>query len=133
MSVHEALTAALVATLRGDPACEGVGVFDAPPVRASPPFVEVTPPILADWGAKDRRGVEARLLIRIEDAGERPVRVRTLADAVGGVVAAGVAVPGWESGTAVLARSRIARRGDAKGDGRWIATIEFRMRLLESV
>jgi hypothetical protein len=105
-----------------------IAVFDAPPVRAARPYAVVDEAVLGNWGTKDLAGREGVLAVLLHDAGERPVRLRALA---GTVEEAIEAMPrdlgeGWRVVTLVLARSRIVR----EGDGRWMATSEWRVRIL---
>ena len=79
MSAREVLLAATIARLRGTAGLAGAGVFDAPPVRAALPYVQVEEPLLADWSTKSWAGREGRLTVLVLDGGERPVRLRTLA------------------------------------------------------
>jgi hypothetical protein len=124
--LHDALVAALRAH---PPLVEGVtAIFDAPPVRSAVPYAVVAESVVADWSTKDLSGVEARVAIELHDAGEAAVRLRGLAGQVADAVAA---MPrtiggGWRIVTATFVRQRIVRgRGDA-----WVASVEFRMRML---
>ncbi|WNO53544.1 DUF3168 domain-containing protein [Stakelama saccharophila] len=130
MSVRSLLQQALVTALSGDPAVGGAvtAVFDAPPPRVAMPYALVEETVLSDWGAKDVAGREGRVLVLIEDAGERPVRVRSLCDAAGAALAA---MPrelgeGWRIVTMVPLRSRVLRAGR----DRWTGSVEARVRLL---
>ncbi len=130
MSPRELLVAAAAAALGGHPGLAEARVFDAPPVRGGRPYALVEEPLLADWGTKDMAGREARLTIALFDAGERPARLRGLA---GAAEAAIEAMPrglgeGWALTSLALLRSRIVR----EGEGRWMATSEFRVRMLRS-
>ncbi len=113
------------------PLAEGLaGIFDAPPVRAATPHAVIGEALLSDWGTKDMPGREARVVVALHDAGESPARVRRLS---GEVEVAMAALPrvigsGWELASRVLLRARIER----KGEGRWIATSEWRLRMLKS-
>ncbi len=118
-----------MASLRADPVLAATlnGVFDGPAVRASTPFAEVGDGIAGDWGTKDRAGRELRLAVIVRDAAETSVRL-------GGLVAAvEAAVPGlprdldgWRVASVVFLRSRVA----GEGPGRWIGSVEFRVRVL---
>jgi TP901-1 family phage major tail protein len=81
-AVQAAAVAALAAAL------EGCAVFDALPPRAGLPFAVVDEPVTADWSAAGLDGRELRLSLRIEDAGERPVRLRALVAAAEAAVGA---------------------------------------------
>ena len=124
----EAIRAALTAHA---PLADGLaGVFDAPPVRAATPYAVIGEAQLADWGTKDMAGREARVVVSLFDAGESPARLRRL---VGEVEAAMAGMPraiggGWELASRMLLRGRIER----KGEGRWIATSEWRLRMLKA-
>ena len=124
----EAIRAALSAHA---PLAEGLAeVFDAPPVRAATPHAVVGEALLSDWGTKDMAGREARVVVALHDAGESPARLRRLS---GEVEVAMAGLPraigdGWELASRVLLRARIER----KGEGRWIATSEWRVRMLKA-
>jgi hypothetical protein len=122
------LTAALAAHLRGCPALAGCAVFDAPPVRGGLPFVVVEEPVLADASASGWAGREGRVTVSIADAGERPVRLRGLLDAVEAWVAALPAAigDGWRVVLLKPVRSRVVRSG---GGDRWSGTAEFQVRM----
>jgi hypothetical protein len=109
---------------------ELAGIFDAPPVRAATPHAVIGEALLSDWGTKDRAGREARVVVSLHDAGESPARLRRLS---GEVEAAMTGLPralggGWQLASRVLLRGRIER----KGEGRWSATSEWRLRMLKS-
>lgn len=132
MSAAVVLAEAIRATLTAHaPLAEGLaGVFDAPPPRAATPHAVIGEALLSDWGTKDMAGREARVVVSLHDAGESPARVRRLA---GEVETAMAGLPraiggGWEAASRVLLRMRIER----KGEGRWIATSEWRVRILKS-
>lgn len=124
----EAIRAALNAHV---PLAEGLAaIFDAPPVRAATPHAVIGEAQLSDWGTKDMAGREARVVVSLHDAGESPARLRRLS---GEVEAAMTGLPramggGWELASRVLLRARVER----KGEGRWIATSEWRLRMLKS-
>lgn len=126
-----AARAALATLLRADPVLAATlnGVFEGPAVRASPPFAEIGEAVSGDWGTKDRAGRELRLAVILRDAAETATRIATLAAAVEAAVP-GLPrdLPGWRVASVVFLRSRIA--GD--GPGRWIAAVEFRVRMLAS-
>lgn len=120
---------ALATLLRADPVLAATlnGVFEGPAVRASTPYAEIGEAVAGDWGTKDRAGRELRLAVILRDAAETSTRIGTL------VAAVEVAVPGlprdlagWRVASVAFLRSRIA--GD--GPGRWIAAVEFRVRML---
>lgn len=124
----EAIRAAL--TAHRPLADQLAAVFDAPPVRAATPHAVIGEAQLSDWGTKDMAGREARVAISLFDAGESPVRLRRL---VGEVEVAMAGLPralgdGWQLASRVLLRGRIER----KGEGRWIATSEWRLRMLKA-
>ncbi len=132
MSAAVVLAEAIKAALTGHaPLAEGLaGVFDAPPVRAATPHAVIGEAMLSDWGTKDMAGREARVVVSLHDAGESPARVRRLS---GEVEVAMAGLPraiggGWELASRVLLRARIER----KGEGRWIAMSEWRVRMLKS-
>lgn len=129
MSARIVLQAAVVAHLRE----AGGGllqVFDAPPVRAAPPFVVVGEPVLKDWSTATWRGFEGTLPIEMRDpgqgAGERPERLREFS----GLIEEGVeALPralggGWRIVRLMLMRGRVLREREG-----WRAVSEFAVRL----
>ena len=124
----EAIRAALSA--HAPLADQFAGVFDAPPVRAATPHAVIGEALLSDWSTKDMAGREARVVVSLFDAGESPARLRRL---LGELETAVAAMPraiggGWELASRVLLRVRIER----KGEGRWVATSEWRLRMLKS-
>jgi hypothetical protein len=132
MSAAVVLAAAIRAALSAHaPLAEGLaGVFDAPPVRAATPHAVIGEALLSDWGTKDMAGREARVAVTLHDAGESPARLRRLS---GELEIAMAGMPraiggGWELASRVLLRGRIER----KGEGRWVATSEWRLRMLKS-
>lgn len=132
MSAAVVLAEAIRAALTGHaPLADGLaGVFDAPPVRAATPHAVIGEALLSDWGTKDMAGREARVVVSLFDAGESPARLRRM---VGEVEVAMAGLPrviggGWELASRVLLRARIER----KGEGRWVATSEWRLRVLKS-
>ena len=130
MSAAALLQAAAVARLRASPALAGTGVFDAPPVRAALPYALVDEPLLADWSTKSWTGREARLSVLVHDAGERPVRLRSLAAAAEEALLSlgGDLADGWRIASVAPLRNRIVRGGE-----RWIAGIEVRVRVYRMV
>ena len=128
--VRALLVAAAVARLKGMVGLAGVAVFDAPPVRGGLPHLVVEAPLLSDAGVAGWSGREGRLTVVLEDAGERPVRLRALLAAVeaGLPGLAGAAIgDGWRLVTVRLARSRLARVG--RQESRWQAAAEFAFRM----
>ena len=132
MSVQVVLAEAIKAALTGYPPLAGAlaGIFDAPPPRAATPHAVIGEVLLADWGTKDIAGREGRIAVSLNDAGESPARLRRLA---GEAEVAMAALPkdlgsGWQLASVSLVRARIERRGE----GRWIATSEWRVRMLKS-
>lgn len=125
-----AVRAAIGAALRGDATLAGVlnGVFDGPAVRASEPYADIADVAASDWGTKDRRGRELRVAVRLRDAGETPARLGLLVDAAERAIE-GLprALDGWRIASCVFLRSRTA----GEGPGRWLAVIEYRLRVLE--
>ncbi|MBN2972938.1 DUF3168 domain-containing protein [Roseomonas aeriglobus] len=120
---------ALATLLRADPVLAATlnGVVEGPAVRASTPYAEIGEAVAGDWGTKDRAGRELRLAVILRDAAETSTRIGTLVTAVEAAVP-GLSrdLPGWRVASIAFLRSRIA--GD--GPGRWIAAVEFRVRML---
>lgn len=117
---------AIAGVLRDAPRLAGAAVFDAPPARAAHPFVLVAEPVLTDLSAGLTTGREARVPVLIEDGGESPARLRALMTAAEDALMAlpRVLPGGWHVTVSAFARSRVATAG-----GRWVATIEWRVRL----
>lgn len=131
MSAAEpAVRGAFTTALRDDATLASMlnGVFDGPAVRASAPYAEVTDALAADWSTKDRRGRELRVAVSVRDATERPERLGTLVDAAERAIEG---LPrdlgGWRVASCAFLRSRTA----GEGPGRWLAVIEYRVRVLE--
>lgn len=125
VSARGLLHAAVAARLRSG---TGLAVFDAAPVRAAAvPHAVVEEPVLSDWSTKSWAGREARLVVAVHDAGERPVRLRGLLETVEAAVASLPAElgEGWRVVRVTPGRSRIAR---GKSD-RWVGTVEFTARM----
>lgn len=128
MVLAEAIRTAL--TAHRPLADELAGVFDAPPPRAATPHALIGEALLSDWGTKDMAGREARVVVSLHDAGESPARLRRLSGELETAVAG---MPraiggGWDLASRVLLRARIER----KGEGRWIATSDWRLRMLKA-
>ena len=105
----------------------GCTVFDAPPVRGALPHAVVEEPALGDWSTKTWVGREGQLVVSVHDAGERPLRLRTLAAAVEERLAAMMPDLGerWRLVAMRLVRTRLLR---GPGD-RWTATVVMQVRL----
>lgn len=105
-----------------------LAAFDAPPVRAALPYAVVEDAVLARWGGAELDGREGRVRIVLHDAGERPVRLRSLSETVEAAVAgfSGEIGAGWRVVAFRLVRSRVVRAG---GGDRWTATLEFAVKL----
>lgn len=128
MSPREVLPGAIIAALRGAPGLADAALFDALPARAALPHGVVEEPLLADWSTKDMAGREGRVAVTLRDGGERPVRLRELADAAEAAV---LAMPrglggGWRIVSLAFVRGRIVRERQG-----WAATSEFRIRMLQ--
>ena len=122
-----ALQAAIVTAAGGV-----VTTFDAPPVRAALPYAVIEDAVLARWGAAGIDGREGRVRIVLHDAGERPVRLRTLAADVEAAVTmlSGEIGDGWRVVALRLVGGRTQRSGGGNGGGdRWTATREFAVKL----
>jgi hypothetical protein len=125
--VRAALVAGVTARLKGWVGLAGVGVFDAPPVRAGLPFVLVEEPVLADWSGAGFVGGEGRIVVTLADGGERPVRARALMAEVEACLGAmPPALAGWRLVRMRLARGRLVRTGE-----RWTGMAEFSVRIVK--
>ena len=75
MTAGEALVAAVLAELR-TAELDPLMVFDAPPVRASPPYAVIEEPALKADNAAGVTGRVGTVAITYQDSGERPMRLR---------------------------------------------------------
>jgi hypothetical protein len=125
MSAEGVVQAALLAALRGVAGLNGV--FEGPPVKATPPYAEIGETLSGDWSVKDRDGRELRLVVTVRDVGELSARAQALGDAVGAAIAG---VPrdlgAWRMASMVFVRSRLLR----PAPGRWSVVMEYRVRVL---
>ncbi len=126
--LHEAI----VAALRAHPAvADGVtAVFASPPVRSATPSALVAEAVVADWSTTDAAGIEARVAVELHDAREDGAVVRVLAGAARETIEAMAADlgGGWRIVSRLFVRQRVVRvRGE------WVASVEFRVRVLEGV
>lgn len=126
MSARVLLQAAVVARLKAHRPLVEMAVFDAPPARAGVPFAVVDEAVLVDRSAQGVAGLEGRLVVTVEDGGERPVRLRALIGEVEETLPGMAAAigEGWRVVTLVLVRSRMARAGE-----RWRGVSEFAVRM----
>ena len=88
--------------------------------------------VLARWGGAGIDGREGRVRIMLHEAGERPVRLRTLAAQAEAAVAAlsGAIDGGWRVVALRLVRTRIVKSG---GGDRWAATGEFAVKIYREI
>ena len=129
LSAEAAVCAGIVEALRGDAVLGETlnGVFEGPSARASAPWAEIGDALASDWGTKDWRGREVRVAVMLRDLAERPARLGMLVEAAGAAIAAmPAALDGWRVASAGLLRSRVA----GEGPGRWLAVVEYRVRVL---
>lgn len=128
MSAERVVRGAIAAAVRAALAGQVNGVFVGPPVRASPPWIEVAEALSGDWGTKDARGREVRVAVIVRDATELPDRLGMLSDAAERAIEAMPRLlDGWRVASVAFVRARTA--GD--GPGRWMALSEYRVRVLE--
>jgi len=104
-------------------------VSDGPPMRAAFPYATVEAGPETDWSHKSGRGRELRLRLTIRDGGERPARLRALAQAAEAAIE-GIdgALDGWRVVTPVFLRAQILR----EPGGGWAAAIDYRARMLKA-
>lgn len=131
MNAETDLRAALLAALRADAALAAIAqrIYDGEPVKAATPWLAITEMNGADWGAKGRDGREIRTAFTLRDEGAGgPERIGAMLARIDAAVRGiGPALlPAWETGSAVLQRSRLVRTGEA----RWAAIADYRVRLL---
>jgi hypothetical protein len=129
MTPAERLVGALRGALETAQAIAGrIAVFDAPPVRAARPYLVIDEPVESGWGAQGVDAREYRIAIRVHDAGERPLRLRAIGEAVDEAMRG---LPrdlndGWGLASVALVRARTLREG---GD-RWVLASEWRVRMV---
>ncbi|PCD01962.1 hypothetical protein COC42_10710 [Sphingomonas spermidinifaciens] len=121
--LHEAVAAAL----RAAPGLAAASVFASPPVRSAVPYALVGEAVVADWSTKDAAGFEARVTVELHDAREDGAVVRGLAEAARAAVEAMAddIGHGWRIVSRLFVRQRIVRTR-----GQWVASVEFRVRVL---
>lgn len=106
------------------------GVYDGPPLRASPPYAIVAIGPETDWGHKSGAGREIRLSVTLKDEGESPARLRRLLGQVEHAFADLQAPAGWSIVTLRHLRSRIVADARGSAERAWAGVAEFRARLL---
>jgi hypothetical protein len=123
----EALLAAAAAALE---AVAGIGrVYDAPPLQSALPHAVVAIDVESDWSHKSGAGRELRLTATLFDKGERPLRLRRLAsEAETALGSLGGGAGQWRLVSVQYLRTRLVR----ERDGRWVAVIELRARMLRA-
>ena len=129
MTASDCVRAALVTALGRAPVFAGVEGLAHDSVPTALPHVRVDPPVASDWGTKDKRGRELRTTIGLRVARGQALRLPSLiaaAEAAGEQLTGDLG--GWGVASAVLIRSRSF---DAV-DGTRMATIEHRVRVLET-
>lgn len=120
-----ALAQALIAALNGLAGLNGA--YDGQPIQGAFPYAVVETGPETDWSHKSGAGRELRLAVTIRDKGERPARLRALADAaVAAIGAIDGPLAGWRLVTMVFVREAMVRESGAA----WAAVIEYRARLL---
>ncbi|CAN5418669.1 hypothetical protein BH10PSE15_BH10PSE15_13310 [soil metagenome] len=129
MSAEGAVQAAVLAVLRGDVTLSAGlnGVFEGPPIKATPPYAELGEMLSGDWSVKDRDGRELRLAVMLRDVAETSARVQGLAGAAGIAIEALPRELGdWRVVSVALVRTRLLR----PAPGRWTLMVEYRVRVL---
>ena len=125
----EALQAAAMAALRE---IEGLGVHEGPPVQAAVCYAVVEPGMETDWSHKSGRGREVRLAVTLWDRGERPARLKALAEEAEAAVMGLVGLlQGWRLVTVHFQRCRTVPPKAGSPNAAWAAVIEFRARMME--
>ena len=125
----QALQAAAAAALRE---IEGLGVHEGPPVQAAVCYAIVEPGVETDWSHKTGRGREVRLAVTLWDRGERPARLKALAEEAEAAVMGLVGLlQGWRLVSVHFQRCRTVPPKTGSPDGAWAAVVEFRARMME--
>ncbi len=130
MNADSDIRAALVALLQGDAALNAQvnRVYDGAPTKASPPMLVVGDVLGSDWATKDKAGRELRLGLQIEDDRETPARIGAIMPLVDTAVRGlSGAIGAWQVGSLTMIRSRLSR----DSAGRWVAVMDYRIRVLE--
>lgn len=130
MNADSDIRAALVTLLQADAALNAQvnRVYDGAPAKATPPMVVVGDILGSDWATKDKAGRELRLGVQIEDNRETPGRISAIMPLVdAGVQSLTGAIGAWQVGSLVMIRSRLLR----SSAGRWVAVMDYRIRVLE--
>jgi hypothetical protein len=126
MNANQALAAAAAEALNQIAGL--AGVHEAMSVQASPPYATVAAGLETDWGHKSGAGRELRLTVTLNDQGERPTRLRALAEeAQQALEGLGPELDGWRLVTLVFVRSMTV----AESPGRWLVTLDYRARMLK--
>ena len=129
MGADEAVRRELIAALAAAPAFAGVAGLGVEPTAGSLPQVDVSWPLVSDWGTKSETGRELRTLVSLRVAKGQRARLPNM---VAAAEAAGVSLSGviddWSVGSALLMRTQI---GDER-DGVRVARVEHRVRVLEN-
>lgn len=130
MSFELELQEAVLAVLSTDPDISAAanGVFQERPVRASAPYLILSPLLATDWSAKGLRGREVRVAVTVHDVGETWARTVSLQGAVSRAIE-GLprTLAGWSVGSVALLRCRTAR----DGTNGWLGLVEYRVRAME--
>ncbi|HYN45759.1 MAG TPA: DUF3168 domain-containing protein [Allosphingosinicella sp.] len=122
----DALCGAAIAALDGVAGLNGT--YDGRPLRGAFPYAVVEAGPESDWSHKSGAGRELRLAVTVRDAGERPVRLRALVQAVQSAIGdIDGELEGWQVVTLVFLRSRMLREPGAG----WAAAIDYRARMLK--
>lgn len=124
MNAGGALIAAAMTALNEVPGLSGV--HEAAPFQAAIPSAIVAAGMESDWGHKSGAGRELRLSVTLRDEGERPTRLRALAEAAQAALEGLETGDGWRLVTLVFVRSIFA----AQAPGKWSAAIDYRARMI---
>lgn len=123
MSASAAIAAAAKAALGG---MTGVRTFEAGPVQAAMPHIQIETGPERDWSTKSCTGRELRLALIVRDQGESPERLRRImADAEARIAGMAEALEGWRIVTCLYTGSITAR-----GTKDWTGRADFRVRML---
>lgn len=130
MSAGGALQAAVLDELLETEELDGLGVFDAPPIRAVTPYAVIEDPMLEQVDAAGVSGRIGVLAIAFRDDGERPLRLRgymALTEELVTLLAADLP-DGWRVAGLRLQRSRLTRAKDG-----WTGRSEWAVRMFRVV
>jgi hypothetical protein len=127
VNAAEAVRDAMIGALQAEAVFDGVAGLGVEPGAGSLPQVEVSWPLVSDWGTKTETGRELRTFVTLRVAKGQRGRLPGLVEAAERVGASmGGAIDAWRVASAVFVRTRFAE----SADGNRSAQVEHRVRVL---